>query len=82
MKMYSIYDKVAMEYGPIFMAKNNEVAERNFGHLVTNELTTSGSEYRLDMVGEFNTETGNIDLTDAITRVCTGDKFFIEGERE
>ena len=32
MKLYTIYDKLAGEYGPVFEAKNDLVAARSFAH--------------------------------------------------
>ena len=52
--LYSIYDNVAEESGPIFQAKNDKVAYRQFCNLVTDP--DKRSEYRLYALGQFFTE--------------------------
>jgi len=49
MILYSIYDKVADEYGPIFEAKNDMVASRGYAGLVKPDMV---HDYELYAVGE------------------------------
>lgn len=56
-KIYAIYDKIAGEYGPPFCAKNDEVAKRQFNHLVRQQDLALG-EFELWMLGSFDTEKG------------------------
>ena len=56
MKLYTIYDKLAGEHGPIFEAKNDLVAARSFAHAlkgapdVDYDLFQVG--YRVDLSAE------------------------------
>ena len=49
MKLYTIYDKLAGEHGPIFEAKNNLVAARSFAHALKG---APAIDYELYLVGE------------------------------
>ena len=60
-KIYAIYDKIAGEYGPPFCAKNDEVAKRQFSHLVRQQDLALG-EFELWMLGSFDTEKGITDV--------------------
>ena len=55
MKLYTIFDKLAGEHGPVFEAKNDLVAARSFAHALKG---ASVVDYDLYLVGE------RIDLTD------------------
>lgn len=56
-KVYSVFDKVALEFGPPFCAKNDEVAKRQFNHLVRSQKLAL-SEFELWILGSFDTEKG------------------------
>jgi len=45
--VYTIYDKVAEEYGPPFIAVNHQVAERNLRNLFFREKVQDASDYQL-----------------------------------
>ena len=60
-KIDAIYDKIAGEYGPPFCAKNDEVANRQFSHLVRQQDLALG-EFELWMLGSFDTEKGITDV--------------------
>lgn len=49
MKLYTIYDKLAGEHGPIFEAKNDLVAARSFAHALKGAPVI---DYELYLVGE------------------------------
>lgn len=54
--IYTIYDKVACEAGPIFQAKNDGVAFRCFMSLIKDTNVASPSDYDVYCLGEFDTE--------------------------
>ena len=55
-KLYSIYDKDAKEYGPLFNAKNDIVASRYVEEMIK-EVNHIDS-YALYCMGEYDTEYG------------------------
>lgn len=58
LNVYSIFDIKAEEYGPLFVAKNNEVAFR----LCRNQFkdVPCPQDYELSCVGDFDNETGEM----------------------
>lgn len=61
-KLYSIYDKDAKEFGPLFNAKNDVVASRYVSQMLKDiDFVDS---YALYLMGEFDVEHG-------ITNTCT-----------
>lgn len=64
--LYSIYDKVACNFGEPFIAINEQVAERRFNFLMTNAPMVS-TDCQLFKIGEFDVETGD----------CFPDKKFV-----
>lgn len=63
MKIYAIYDRVAKESGPLFEAKNDDVAIRACATLLKDVLVKS--DYSLVTVGEYNTSDCIITPSDA-----------------
>ena len=57
--LYSIFDRVAAEYGPIFEAVNDGVAMRNFNQSV--EKAPAKDDYFLVRLGLRNSITGAIE---------------------
>lgn len=55
-RVYVIYDIVAKEAGPLFTAKNDDVAARNFRQLLAHENVEDPKEYQLMCVGEYDSE--------------------------
>lgn len=49
MKLYTIFDKLAGEHGPVFEAKNDLVAARSFAHAIKG---APAIDYELYLVGE------------------------------
>lgn len=49
MKLYTIFDKLAGEHGPVFEAKNDLVAARSFAHALKGAPVI---DYELYLVGE------------------------------
>lgn len=58
-KLYVIYDRVAMEGGPVFAAKNDDVAIRSFHQLVSK--ADNPDDYCLYHVGEYDCEIPKVD---------------------
>jgi hypothetical protein len=59
-RLYTVYDKVAEEAGPIFQAKTDGVAMRNYQGLVQSQ-NLNPDDYLLYYLGTFNTEDMIID---------------------
>lgn len=59
-RLYSVYDSVAGEYGPIFQAKNDDVALRNVIQMFTDMHVSVASLdcFHLYHVGDFDSELG------------------------
>ena len=66
-KLYSVFDSVAEEFGPIYSCKNDEVAKRAFHELIKD--SSSSLDYDLYFLGTFNTDTGFIDSVTLPVRV-------------
>ena len=54
--IYTIYDKVACEAGPIFQAKNDGVAFRCFMSLINETPVSNPTDYDVYCLGEFDTD--------------------------
>lgn len=61
-RLYSLYDAVAEEFGPLFSAKNDDVALRNVIQMFTDMKVNIASveSYHLYYVGNFDTVTGQL----------------------
>lgn len=57
--IYTIYDKVSKECGPVFQAKNFGVAKRYVEDMVKNNPIKL-DEYTLYQIGSYDTETGKL----------------------
>jgi hypothetical protein len=55
MSLYAVFDKVAEESGPIFQAKNDLVALRNFQHLIQDQRLNP-EDYQLFWLAYYDTE--------------------------
>lgn len=58
--LYSIYDKDAKEYGPLFNAKNDVVASRYVEEMVKD--VSHLDSYALYLMGEYDTENGIVNI--------------------
>lgn len=65
MYMYSILDKVAQEFGPLFGAKNDEVAKRQFSNFMKGDRVIYADDYELRCICDFDTETGTVQTENA-----------------
>lgn len=54
--VYTIYDKVACEAGPVFQAKNDAVAFRCFMSLIKDANAANPTDYDVYCLGNFDTE--------------------------
>lgn len=64
-KLYTLYDNVAEQFGPIFQAANNNTAARS----VQNMKIKAWQDFELFLVGEWDMESG---------QVTTGPKVLVE----
>lgn len=62
MEVYTIYDTVAKESGPLFYAKNIAVAQRSFNNLLKDLDEETKKEYELVYIGVFNTSECKFDI--------------------
>lgn len=62
MRIYAIRDKLAKETGPLFEAKNDDVAMRNFDQVV--QKTGKSEEFLLIGFGSIDHESDDIELYD------------------
>lgn len=69
MNVYSIYDMVAQECGPLFEAINDGVAVRHMVQAMRN--VENPAEYQLIHVGEVTRETGQVILLPVPNRVIS-----------
>ena len=67
--IYTIYDKVACESGPIFQAKNDGVALRCFMSLMKETPNVVPSDYDVYCLGEFDTESRTFNPVDNYGRL-------------
>lgn len=56
--VYTVRDTVAQESGPIFTAKNDAIAFRQFSNIL--KETTTPKDFQLIYLGKYNTEIGKI----------------------
>lgn len=64
-QIYVIYDRVAMESGPIFEARNDGVAFRQYSAVVQRAKGANAEEYQLLKLGEIDHDTNVISPCDA-----------------
>ncbi len=58
--LYVVFDTIGKESGPLFHAKNDEVARRHFRILIDNNEPSWKSDFELHYVGEYCHETCTI----------------------
>lgn len=70
-QMYSIYDKVAEQYGAPFCSLNDATATRSFNQQISANQLAEPTDFELYCVACFNTDTAQ--LTNCSVRfVCKG----------
>lgn len=67
--LYSIYDKDAQEYGPLFNAKNDVVASRYVEEMVKD--VSHPDSYALYLMGEYDTENGIVNTKVEFVSDCS-----------
>lgn len=55
--MYTLYDRVAEEAGPIFISKNDAVALRSSRTMLIESRVQDPQNYAVMRLGDYNTET-------------------------
>lgn len=60
MSLYTVYDRVAEEAGPCFLAVNDGVAMRNFRALLAQSQVVAEDEYQLYKLGSYDSKTMQI----------------------
>lgn len=63
MYLYTVYDRMSEEYGPLFEQKNSGVARRTYKQMLE-KFAGREDEYRMYCMGWRDTETGDITLQD------------------
>ena len=71
--IYTIYDTVAKECGPIFQSKNDDVAVRAFHSLLAETSNVMTTDYELYCLGEFDTEARTFVPLDDFGRLVVND---------
>lgn len=64
LNLYVVYDKTALEASPIFQAKNDGVAWRQFQDLLNNSPQVPPEELKLLKLGQFDSETLKLHITE------------------
>ena len=72
MYIYTIYDRVAQEAGPIFEAKNDAVALRSAEQLLERSERSDFAVYRL---GQFDRETMQLSVESVPRQIDIADEF-------
>lgn len=75
-KLYSIYDKDAQEYGPLFNAKNDIVASRYVEEILKD--VNHADSYALYCMGEYDTENGITETNVSFVSDCSELVEFVE----
>lgn len=71
-RLYTIYDTVAEEPGPVFEAKNDGTARRAYKQVMNKTIAGEPEEYSLIFIGEFDKETLKITAPE-VTKVISID---------
>lgn len=79
MRLYCIYDKVAMESGPLFEAKNDLVALRMYNGV---NLPGQPEDFCLYCIGEYYHSPVKIKPFNSILEVVSGNKKVEDDEEE
>jgi hypothetical protein len=82
-KLYVVHDLVAQESGPVFEAKNDEVAMRKFRKMITDQNNViQPSDYQLLSLGEMDHETNIVEGCSVPDLVMQGYDAMTFGEME
>ena len=72
MFIYSIFDKKAVDFGPLFTSENDETAKRLVLVNVCKDtmLSSSPSDFSLYCLGEYDSHTGDVSGISPVKLVC------------
>lgn len=72
MFIYSIFDKKAVSFGPLFISENNDTAKRSVVSSLYDEslLSRFPSDYSLYCLGKFDSDTGDVSGISPVEFVC------------
>lgn len=71
--LYCLYDSAARRYFPPFLSDNNDTAQRYLKSSLTSTdsvIAQHPDDYSLYMVGDFDPDSGQIDVVDQPILVC------------
>jgi len=68
-RLYTIYDRVAEEAGPLFPAVNDGIAIRNYRNVLEQVPEYQRGDYRLYYIGEFDPHTMIVVLDSMIPEI-------------
>lgn len=71
--IYTVFDKVAEEYGPLFEARNNGVALRQFRQLIDTVVVGNRDDYVLYSCGTFDHDAGTLVFSNLEAVAYAGD---------
>lgn len=83
-KVYSIYDKKAMFYGPLMVYDNAVSAMRDFEQVCMNSNSLPNKypgDFALYYLGAFDVEKGKVDCVDVPQHVADATEFFVSTEK-
>lgn len=72
MYLYAMRDLLAKEFGPPFVAKNDDVAQRQYAHFMATTPNVVQADYRLHRLAKFDPETGLSEICDEIVNPTIG----------
>lgn len=71
--IYTIYDVVAKECGPIFQGKNDDIAARVYHSILSDTPNINSDDYEIYCLGEFDTEARSFVPVDGYGRLVLSD---------
>lgn len=80
-KLYCVFDEQADSHGPLFQARNDNVAVRRFRQLLQKVPEMVREDYTLVCIGEYREDTGHINPYHRFQEVAKGtDQYLRKGE--
>lgn len=70
--VYSIYDKVAENYGSPFCSLNDATATRQFNHQVNNNALAEPTDFELYCLGSFEVSSAKLSVLSEKRFICKG----------
>lgn len=78
MELFSIYDKKALEYGPVFVMPNKVVATREFQKMCQEPKSNFAQfpeDYKMVRVGKMDIKTGKISQPETLENIAEASNF-------